>query len=73
MHPRPTTFENIVTLREIAWFFKQYLPFPQCFKLFSVIVPTFIETVHAFSLKDFKVVCCRFVVCGKGLNELTHL
>ena len=34
---------------------------------FLVIIHSFIEAFHVFFLHVFKVVCCRFVVCGKIL------
>ena len=43
---------------------EQFDLLPQCFQLFSLIVPLFIEISLPFF---FKVICCRFVViCEKG-------
>ena len=61
-----TTFENIVTKGEIAQN-EQFLLLPQCFQPFLVIIPTIME-IFPYSLVDiFEIVCCIFVVCGKGL------
>ena len=43
-----TTFENIVTIVEIAQN-EQLLLLPQCFQLFSVITPIFIELFRDFA------------------------
>ena len=60
--------ENIVTNGEIAQN-EQFLHLPQSFRLYSVIIPTIIEIWEDI----FKVVCCRIVICRKGLrvDELT--
>ena len=44
-----TTFENIGTKVEIAQN-EQFLLLQQCFQLFSVIIPSFIESFHALVL-----------------------
>ena len=58
-----TTFENIVTNREIAQY-KQFLYLSQCFQLFALIIQRF---SWGFANMLSQVVCCRFAVCGKGL------
>ena len=52
----------------------QFIPYPQYFPLFSIIKLSFIEICHRFwktirkTCIYFKVVCCIFVVYGKGLS-----
>ena len=41
---------------------------PQWFQLYSIITLSFFGYVVYFDLDNFKVVCSRFVVCGKGLR-----
>ena len=43
--------------------------FPKCFQLSSIIVLLSIGSFPYFRLNIFKVVCCRFVVCGRGLDK----
>ena len=59
-------FENIVTREEIAQD-EQFLLLPQYFQLYSILKLSFIEIVQYFCPDEFKVVCCRFVVCWKGV------
>ena len=42
-------------------------PFVTKFSTLSVIIPSFSDIFHIF-FYVFKVVCCRYVLCGKGLN-----
>ena len=57
-----TTFENIVTIEEIAHD-EQFLLLPLCFQLYSIIKLT--KNFHMFDLMFSK----SFVVCGKGLRK----
>ena len=41
---------------------------PQYFQLFSIIKLSYRYILH-FCWDDFKDVCCKFVVCGKGLMK----
>ena len=45
----------------------------QCFQLFLIIVPLFIDIFHSFCQALFKVTCCKLVVCGKALNTRFYL
>ena len=48
---------------------KQFLVLPQCFQLFSLLNSNIIEgDFPCFCLDVFKVICCRFIVYGKGLT-----
>ena len=60
---------QIVTKLEISQN-KQFLTLPQCFQLYSIILLTFTDIFYIFVQRFFKVVSCRFVVCGKGLREI---
>ena len=66
MHLQHTAFENIVAKGEIAHD-ESFLLFPQFVQLYSLNKPTFIAIVHYSCLDGDNIVCCRFVVCGKGL------
>ena len=60
-----TTFENIVTKGEIA-LNEQFLLLSQCFNFYSYY--TYNHRDFPYFLVDFfKVFCCRFAVCGKGV------
>ena len=60
-------FENMATKEEIAQN-KQFLLLSPCFQINSILVLSFKGIFCTFLLDVFKVVCCRFVVCGNGLN-----
>ena len=66
-------FKNMATKEEIA----PNNVFKQCFQIYSIIVHSFDVSFQFFCGSVFKVVCCRFVVCGKGfikrLNQLFKL
>ena len=62
------TFENIVAKGEIAHD-DQFPLLPQCFQIYLMIKLSFTEIFHIFSIILFKLVCCRIVVCGKGLRK----
>ena len=47
---------------------EQFLLLPLCFQLFSIIKLSLTEIFYKFVLDVFKVICSRFVVCGKGLR-----
>ena len=68
-HLQQTTFENIVTKGEIAQN-EQFLLLSHSVQLCSVTIPTTKEIFHIFLVDIFKVVCCIFAVCGKGLKGL---
>ena len=48
--------------------YEQFLLLPQSFQLYLIILLLFLDIFHIFCV--FKVVCCRFVVCEKGLKYL---
>ena len=54
-------FENVVKKEDIAQN-KQFLLLPQCFPLFQL------KRFSIFWQNMFKVVCCIFLLCGKGLT-----
>ena len=61
-------FENIVTKGELGQKINQIFPFDtKFFQLSSVIINLYIERFSVFCLDGFRVVCCKFVECGKGL------
>ena len=65
-HLQQTTFENIlakilITLNE------HVLLLPDCFQLYSIIMLS-LTKIALCCLHLFRVVCCRFVVCGKGVK-----
>ena len=60
MPVKQTSFENYMTKAEIAHN-EQFVHFQQCFQLFPIIILSILEIFHVF-----KVICYRFVVCGKG-------
>ena len=59
------TFENIVTKGEIAQN-EIFLLLPQCFKLFSVIIPTIIEIFHILEWTCSKSSAVDLLYVGKG-------
>ena len=63
------TFENIVAKWEIAHY-EQFLLLPHCFQRYQFIILSFIDIFHSFVDIFFEVACCRFVVCGKGLQVI---
>ena len=69
-HLQQTTFENIVAKGEIAHD-EQFFLCPQCFILYLTIKLSFMEIFQVFVIYAFKVVCYKFVVCGKGLLTWT--
>ena len=64
---KQTYFENIVTKDEIAQN-KEFLLLSQCFQPFFSNC-TFICRYFQCFVCVFKIVCCRFAVCGKGLKK----
>ena len=52
-HLQQTTLENIVAKGEIVQN-KQFLLLPQCFQLYSVIIPSILETFHILYFR----ICC---------------
>ena len=65
------TFENIVTNEEITQN-EQFLLLPQCLQLCSVHDYTYIYgDFLCFCVNNFKAICCRISVCGKGLIKST--
>ena len=48
---------------------EQFLLLPHCFQLYSIIKVSFIEIFQIVSLNNFKVICCRFLVCWKGIMQ----
>ena len=65
---RRQLFENIVTKEEIAQNV-QLLLLPRCFPLLVRGYPFNYRDFLFFYKNMFKVVCCRIVVWGKGLNS----
>ena len=63
------TFVNIVTKGEIAQN-EQCRVLAQSFQLFYVSIPSFSEIFNNNIQAVFKVVCCRFPVCGKSLSNM---
>ena len=59
-------FENIVKKVEIAHF--SFLLSPMFSTVFNYCSFKFRREFSKFCLNVFKVICCRFVVCGKGLS-----
>ena len=55
------TFENIVAKVEIAYA-EQFLLWSPCFQIYG--------DFSGFFHYVFKVTCCGFVVCGKGLKSM---
>ena len=45
---------------------EQFLLLSQWFQLYTIKKLSFKESFHISRLDMFKVVCCRFAVCGKG-------
>ena len=66
------TFENIVTKGEIAHY-EQFLHLSQCFQLHAIIILSFYRDFSYFCLHVFKVVYCRFVVCGKRIKYVYNI
>ena len=56
-----SNFENNVTKGDLL------IHLPPYFQLHSIILLAFTDIFLISALYVFKVVCCRFVVCGKGL------
>ena len=66
-----TTFENTATKGEIAHN-EQFPLLPQCFQRYSILQLSFKQIFSYFRPDFFKVVCCRFVVCGKEFSLFKH-
>ena len=64
---KQTTFENFVTIEKIAHD-EQFLLLPQCFPVLVIGDRFNYRDFSNFWQNMFKVVCCRFLVCGKGLR-----
>ena len=62
--PMQQTFENIVAKEEIA----QNKQFSFCHQLYSIN-----GDFLCFCDNNFKVICCRFVACWKGLNGIERV
>ena len=48
---------------------KQFLLLPKCIQLFFSNHTFILKEFSCLHLEVFKFVCCRFVVCGKGLKK----
>ena len=69
-HLKQMAIENNVTNGEIAHN-EQFLHLPQCFQLFSAIIPAAINTDFPyFPVEVFNVVCFRFVVYNVGKSYI---
>ena len=66
MNLQQTNFENNVAKKEIAYN-EQFLLLSKMFQLYLNIILSFIENWPYV----FKVVCCRFVICGKTIFSST--
>ena len=63
------TCENIVAKGEIAYD-EQFPLLQQLLIMFSTLFKlSFMGVFHVLVNIFFKVVCCRFIVCEKGLNK----
>ena len=53
---------------------EQFLLLSPCFQHYSIIVPVHLKDPFHFFTFGYvlKVVCCRFVVCGKALIDTEH-
>ena len=61
-------FENIEATEEIAHN-QQLLLWPQCFQLLSIRSRLFKKVVYILGQIVSKVICCRSVIGGKGLEH----
>ena len=67
-HLKETTFKIIVTNGESAHN-EHFLLLLQCLQFYTKIIFSVIEIFPIFWPHAIKVVCCKFVVCGKGLKN----
>ena len=63
---QPTTFENIVTKRELAHY-EKFLLLLNVFNSFQLLHLHLKKFPYLCLIYDFKVVCSRLFVCVKGV------
>ena len=52
---------------------EQFLLSSPCFQPYFIVKFSFKEICQSVVLYNFNVVCCRFVVWGKGLNQIVEM